>query len=130
MHKEASGMGWDAQSSTKLDFKRRGESKIVDPKIRKAFHDAAKRVIAKAGHADPYLLQYGGLDFRECGMILCEATKASVRCEGWSVNMVKGLWVTADWNFDYSDYEAWHYWSAREFLRVCAENNLEIKFSY
>lgn len=70
-----------------------------------------------------------------CAMELERATWAKAWDEdGWSSKKVKRLWKKANWTTkEEAEEDNYSYdliVSAREFLRVCAENGYRIYFSY
>ncbi len=120
-------MGWDAASSANIDWE---NDKLEDENLDHLFKLAAKYVKEKTGTVDGYL-ELGGLDVSNCAYMLEKATGKNCWNEkGWSVEEVKQLQESANWNFEYDEEEAWSYWSAKKFLEVCAEASLSISFSY
>ena len=117
-------MGWDAYSSVD---KLKGDTKA---KAKKAFIEAHKRVLKKCGEVDFYLHD-GALDVSWSGHMLSQATNEPVYVDKpWDIEKVHKLRNKANWNFEYEKEQEWAYWSAREFLNVCAKYNLSITFSY
>ena len=136
-------MGWDAFATGP----RGGEIKVYYPRLnggaddpyilnetlRKAFKDAAKRARRRAGSVDGGL-DHGILNCSNCAAAIEDATGEFVFTENpWSPEYVKSVYESARWDFDERRKEMLGKWaieSAREFLRVCAENDLGIRFSF
>jgi len=125
-------MGWDAYSSKDL----RDEAQKI------AFELASKRVIEKCGSVDGSL-ETGGLGLSTSARMLSLASEQTG--EGYlgfyfhpyqddpvTPEQVKVLAELLIWNFEFTlpREEKWAFWSAREFINVCAELELGIRFSY
>lgn len=128
-------MGWDAHSSATQNWKSRSKKQLA---LKEAFKKAHSFVVAKVGQVDGYL-QYGGLDCSPCRDMLEKAAERSEKSLSWNMcwdgdgmppDAVKVMHMFCDWGFNCKKDEKWAYWSAREFLRVCAENDLSIRFTY
>jgi hypothetical protein len=128
-------MGWDACSTKngKAIFvgKKNGSGlEVPDPTLAKAFSEANERVKKTATFAD-WLLQYGGLDCSNCA----EYLKAHTTMDPWreALSPVEVIELNQQMQGSEPPVHAddlWAYWSAREFLRVCAEHGLGVTFSY
>jgi hypothetical protein len=125
-------MGWDAFSSADLRNKT----------TKQAFDLASKRVIDKSGSVDGSL-ESGGLGMSSSAKMLETASLKTGECilgfffhpyqeDKVSVDQVKVLAKNLNWDFEFdlSREERWAYWSAKEFINICAEQGLEIRFSY
>lgn len=122
-------MGWDAFSSAVNHWN--GDCKIKDKTLRKAFKEAVDRCMEQGADSVDCMLASGGLDVSTCGKMLEKATGYSCyNPNGWSIELVRTLHNTVDWDFEYDPKDKWAYLSAKEFLRVCAENFLSISFSW
>lgn len=126
-------MGWDAFSS----YDRRSKSK-QNLAAKKAFEKADKKVMKLTGTVDAYL-QHGGLDCSSCREMLEKAAELSIKNLNWCwaygekgmpPEAVKLMHLFCVWDFKFPKHDDWAYWSAKEFLRICAENNLSIRFDY
>jgi hypothetical protein len=141
-------MGWDAfavnpdgselERNWQRDAAHRPE--LVDPALKTAFEAAADKAKAAAGHVD-WLLPLGGLDVSHCGRMLEAAAKIDAWGDDLTPAQVKAAWERAFWavHLPPSPYEREtlsaedeliYRCSAREFLRVCAEQGLGIEFSW
>lgn len=128
-------MGWDAISSANKTWKSRSKAQI---KIINEFTNAIDNVIKKTGSVDGGL-EVGCLDTSACRYMLEKAAESSKESLNWglayseggmSVEAVKVMHMFLNWDFKYKKDDAWAYWSAKEFVRVCAENGLSIRFDY
>jgi|GEM_PF-2228700 len=129
-------MGWDAYSSAPHSKSVRGGLKYK--KHREAFNQAVYNVRKNAGSVDG-MLQFGGLDCSLCREMMRKAAGLSKKELNWGLawhhdgmkpEFVKVMHMFLNWNFKYKKEDAWAYWSAKEFVRVCADNGLSIKFTY
>lgn len=113
-------MGWDMYARGPRGGRRPQREKFVA---------ASKFVIAKAGSVD-CLLEVSALDCSACAYALQDMTGLSAWLD-WSIDDVQKAWAKAK-QVKPKDIEAepWAYWSAREFLRICAENKLKTEASY
>lgn len=120
-------MGWDAYSSAKINY---SKNEIVDIKLRMLFKNAETDVKEKSVYVDG-LLHRGGLDCSDCREMLAVATIENCY-EDWDSDKVKLLNESAQWGFvnKIKEEDLWAYWSARFFLKICAENGLSVSFSY
>lgn len=124
-------MGWDAISNVKVIYPKTPRPYIADEKLRKVFEAAARRVKRKCRQVDG-LLDFGSLDCSTCRIMIEKAIElGSINdCStysNWSAAKVKKIHKKANWDFPYHVDDAWAYWSAREFIKACAENDLKIK---
>lgn len=126
-------MGWDAFSS----YNNKSKSK-QNLAAKKAFKEASEHVMKLTGTVDGYLGD-GGLDCSDCRHMLEKAANLGSKNLNWGLAYgesgmspfcVKVVFGFSNWDFKFSKQDAWAYWSAREFLRICAENNLSIRFDY
>lgn len=118
-------MGWDAFAKQP-----NGESAIcAEPDgIMEQFERASEAVAQRCGAVDGSL-EHGVLDVSTTGEALSDVTGRSVYDpEGWDVDEVQKLYDHADFNSIGQD--DLYVESAREFLRICAENDLQITFSW
>ncbi len=128
-------MGWDAYSSVELA----DELLIKDDTHREAFEQAVKNVLEKCQTVDGFL-ETGGLDCSACrDMLELAARKSPTPALNWHTcwnkygmqqDEVKRMHEHCNWKFEFDQDQAWAYWSAREFLRVCAEQGLTIRFDH
>ena len=111
-------MGWDAFSSAndKYDY---GIKAFNDPILDIAFGDAVTQVLAKCGTVDS-LLRMGALDCSLCAEMIRTATDIDPYGDALSTEAVKLSYKNSDWEFGYDKEEAWAYWSAYYFLKVCS----------
>lgn len=112
-------MGWDMFSEGP-----RGGKKPA----RVAFRAASKNVIAEAGSVD-CLLSHGALDCSACARWMETFSETKSAWADWSPEDFAAANENAQ-KTEPPDSEAWAYWSAREFIRVCAENGLRGWASY
>jgi hypothetical protein len=125
-------MGWDAfATKNKLVIKENGKHdyRIINPEHRRLFKNASNYVKRKAKVVD-WLLEHGGLDCSICGEMFQEATGRDHYGPNCTKKEVQKLNRYANWDFEYSEKDAWAYWSARKFLETCAKCNLSIRFSW
>lgn len=129
-------MGWDAWASVNVhtrewiatyDGARR--ELVVHHASADAFVAAAEKVRTLTGNVDGFL-HAGGLDVSLCGKFLSVATGRDVYGDSWPQDLVKQLSAAAMWPTDVGTMDRWALESAREFLRVCAEYNLGVVFSW
>lgn len=124
-------MGWDAFATKNgEDIKHLlNPYKVKDNELRKKFKEAVKLVRSKYEYADG-LLDCGGLDCSDCAYALQDAT--GMICWGKPLNpkQVKEYYKKADWENVDDSLEKELVASAKEFLKVCAENNMGIRFSW
>ena len=110
-------MGWDAFSSEFYNNKKY---------FKKASNDVRNICNSVDGG-----LELGGLDCSACAKMLERATNEdSYSYDGWNAKKVKQLQKLAFWEFPYLKTEKWAFLSAKYFLKICAENNLSISFSW
>jgi hypothetical protein len=133
-------MGWDAYATqadgSKIDINWNPGSAKKAPKIRnrglhKAFGEAADRVKAEVGSYD-WLLPLAGLDCSGCAHFLEQVTGLNAWSEeGWSAEKVKDAFEVNLWDFD-GEYvgDIGLAKSAYEFMRVCSEQGLAVRFSW
>lgn len=89
-----------------------------------AFKAAEDKVQKQADAADGGLAA-GVLCCSTCGSMLQRALgKEYPTNGGWTPDQLKASNNIANWNFKYSKEEAWAYWSARLWLKTCAELGL------
>lgn len=112
-------MGWDAYA--------------VGPKggrVRSTadFKSAANAVRQVVGSVDG-LLERGGLACSPCAYAIEEVSNKSA-WRDWSADEVKSLWQT--WQTIDPEYveNPWAYYSARAFIKVCAENGYGFEASF
>lgn len=124
-------MGWDAYCDVERVYKHPNMRVPANTKLRQQFKAASEYVKKKAGNVD-CLLEGGGLDCDDCAKMLEKATGKSCWPEKgiWTSSEVHALKGTQNWNFKFEPADAWAYWSARKFLRVCIANGCIIRFSY
>jgi len=120
-------MCWDAFSSAKINY---SKNEIVDTDLRMLFKNAETDVKELSVYVDG-LLHRGGLDCSACREMLEAATRENCY-EDWDCDKVKSLNESSQWGFidEIKEEDLWAYWSARFFLKICAENGLSISFSY
>ena len=111
-------MGWDAYSE--------GKNKKL---ALNSFRKLSDEIIKKTGGVDAYFFE-GELDVSTSARMLEKGTGQNVYGDCWTAEQVKDYNENANWDFEYEEDDAWAYWSAREFLKICAQYNLSIKFSY
>lgn len=121
-------MGWDAFAAAEIS---KGKGfKLKHKRHREAFKAAHEEVLKNADSVD------GGLDAGVLGSSACrdmlqKAFNGNVSVySNWTPEQTKQAQKLANWNFKYSKEDAWAYWSAKIWLRVCAENDLGVEFSY
>lgn len=128
-------MGWDALSTAPIAKSKKLQLKYK--KHREAFAEAVKTVKENADMVDGGLF-YGTLDCSDCKYMLRKAAEFSKEDLNWGLaweegmtpEVVKVMHMFLNWDFKYKKEDAWAYWSAKEFVRVCAEQGLGIRFSY
>jgi len=130
-------MGWDAYAMNRgkhirVKWGDYSNPYIISKRLREAFKDARRRVLRHC-HVDG-MLDIGGLDLSGCGIILQIMTDLDAwRIKDWTVKEVKQawkIWQSREKSGERKLHNPTYYWSAREFLRVCAEQNLSIHFSW
>ena len=119
-------MGWDAHTSAEKVWEKR---RLKDKFQNSAFKKADKFVFKKTGSADAYL-RLAGLDCSACAEMLQKATGRDCWGDDWSVDEIESINKNANWDFEYDQDKAWAYWSAKEFLRLCAKFRLSVTFSW
>lgn len=128
-------MGWDAYAVTvdgkglfEYDWKntRGGGLYIKDNVYARAFRNASQDVFAKSGTVDG-LLSAGGLDCSRCAEEMQKLTGIDAWGHSLSIEEVQELTVTP---YEPDEGEEWAYHSALEFIKVCQEQKLGIKFSW
>lgn len=152
-------MGWDAwatkdgkQLKINWDFQGFKSNHLKDFSLNQKFKKAAKTVKEKTGGFDG-CLDVGGLDCSDCAKVLEKATGMDCWFEDdLTPKQVKKYYKNADWGkaithrefLEYASTEIYNavlgeniksdsvifFESAKEFLRVCAENNLGIHFDW
>ena len=130
-------MGWDCYAlykgkTIKVNWSWQGFKKnfIADSKLRGKFKYASDKVKRTMGSVDG-MLELAGLDCSDCAHALQDSTGMSC----WSENDlkpgdVKEYYNNADWDNIRKGLSPSLVESAKEFLRVCANNNLGIRFSW
>lgn len=116
-------MGRDIISSVKVDYEK---LVIENPDIDSLFNAAADLVIEKAGSYDGGL-RLGGLDCSTSIRMLEKAVGLSLSHEHYHI--ATQLQMMSNWDFEYSDEDAWAYWSARKFMECCCEFDLYFKLT-
>lgn len=121
-------MGWDVDAIYDDDRKGYVDTKN-DATAASAFQAAFDRAVSEAGSADGFLSS-GGLDVSACVQLLADLAGEKSKCAIWDSSMVKQHWNAIVWPDveGLSENESWYIVSAREFLRVCAENGYGIQF--
>lgn len=121
-------MGWDVDAI--YDDHRRGYVNTEDDAVAaNAFRSAAERAIQICGSVDGFL-ENGGLDVSSCVHVLASLAGEQSKVAIWTSGQVKQHWESIQWPdvSQLSDSERWPVVSAREFLRVCAENGYGVRF--
>ncbi len=91
---------------------------------RAAFRAAASEVVRKAGSVDCGLGD-GWLDCSPCARWMEAFHGRTSAWKDWTPEDFRAANANANAaNTEAPEGESWDYWSAREFIRVCAENNL------
>jgi hypothetical protein len=128
-------MGWDAFSSAK------GSGfKIEDIEIKNAFESASISIVNSSGKVDGSLSR-GGLGLSDSARMLSKAIDNTAvgeidfffhpyQDEEVTADQAKQLAMKLNWNFELDYDDMYAYWSAKEFIRVCAEFGLSIRFSF
>ncbi|WP_333577901.1 hypothetical protein [Sphingobacterium sp.] len=128
-------MGWDAISSFNSNIRSRAKQNLS---IKKKFIEASEYVKKITGSVDGDL-SIGALDCSPCHDMLIKAAKNSDKELNWGLawsydgmnpDVVKVMHAYLNWDFKFSKEDAWAYYSAKEFVRICAENELSIRFTY
>ena len=123
-------MGWDAYAK----FDDRPDKEQILSRFRENTD-----FLKKNGCTVDAYLSYGGLGVSTCGKMLEEAVNSNISEYGylsvygreWSPEEVKKISQLASWDFEVEDKdEEWAKHSAKAFLEVCAEFDLEIYFSW
>lgn len=125
-------MGWDAYATKDgkgLELYLGAFNRIKDDDLRVIFYDAQVNVKLKADVVDGFL-RTGGLDCSDCANALEQATGMNCYGEDLLSSDVKVYHLLARWENVDESVPKWAKESAKEFLRVCAENDLGIRFSY
>ncbi len=122
-------MGWDAFAITPKMITRKNAYWIKDKRVRAEFRRAFATVKAK-GYAPDGFLDGGGLDCSTCREMLERATGGDCHGPDWTPDQVVAYYEAADWSFKIDQSEAWAYYSAAQFLAVCARYRLGIEFSW
>jgi hypothetical protein len=128
-------MGWDAFSTRngKVLFTLSPlsmELEVPDAELARAFAEASEKVKDLTKNVD-WLLRVGALDCSNCA----EYLKAHTTMDPWREALSPVEVIELSQQMQGSEPPAhaddlWAYWSAREFLRVCAEHGLGVTFSY
>lgn len=127
-------MGWDAFSSAPLSINK--GLKLKHKRHREAFAQAVANVRKHTDMVDGYL-DAGALDCSACRDMLEKAAEKSVKNLNWGLayepggmqpEVVKVMHMFLNWDFRVKKDDIWAYWSAREFVRVCVEQDLAIRF--
>lgn len=117
-------MGWDM-------FVR---DELLTPKVIADFQEASGRVIELAGSVDG-LLSSGALDCSACARQMERMSAKSAWCD-WAPEDFKEAVLAAvdveppECAEPPEENNLWAYWSAREFIRVCAKHGLAAEASY
>lgn len=118
-------MGWDAYADP------HGFLPLADADP--AFYEGAQRVIDRCGVVDGGF-QHGYLDLSPCGRVLERVAGRSMYSEDpWTKEFIKALDQDEEaWNRVAKDetIEPHHFMSAREFVRVCAQLDQGLYFSW
>lgn len=122
-------MGWDAYAIKNGKWIYNiAKKEFYDLKHEILFTDAVKLVVQKTKSCDGYLRD-GALDCTVCAEAIEEASGyIPYPNDPLNFHEVKELWDKCDWTK--CTGKPWAIESAKEFLRVCAENNLGIRFSW
>lgn len=92
------------------------------------FNKSSIEIKNTGNYVDGYL-HIGGLDCKESGSILEQATRMSVYVVNWKKEMVKKIFDDSDWCFN-NKVDNGLLLSAMKFLELAAKYNLGIKFSW
>ena len=98
---------------------------LIKLKDREAFKAAEEEVQNRAEAADGGLA-VGVLTCETCGHMLKIALVGnySTTDGGWTPDQLRAAYDIANWDFPHIQQDAWAYWSARLWLRTCAELGL------
>lgn len=121
-------MGWDAFSTAEIS--KSSGFKLKHKRHREAFKAACDEVRMHADMIDGGL-DAGVLDCSDCRNMLQTAFNGEYSVyTDWTPEQLTALNDVANWDFKYSKDDAWAYWSARLWLKTCAELGLGARFSY
>lgn len=123
-------MGWDAFATTPQYpeglFDR--DLNIIDHVYARAFKNAVKDIEDALGKgSSDALLISGGLDCSDCGVAIQKLTGVDAWGPNLSIDEVQKLVITP---YEPQEQDLWVYHSALQFLKVCQEFKLGIRFSY
>lgn len=124
-------MGWDAyaldaEGKALFEYEDRRGLFIKDRVCARAFKNASDDVRNKTKTVDG-LLHNGGLDCSACGDAIHRLTGVDQYGLALSIQQVQELTITP---YEPLPEDAWAYYSALEFIKVCQEQKLGIRFSW
>ena len=129
-------MGWDAYATDEIPtgdnaiFKAKTDGNIgifiPNKELKKAFSEASEQVKKKAKTVD-FMLEYGGLDCSACAFAMQNITG----CDAWGHDLSPDEVAALPLNtYKPAKSDAWAYWSALYFLKICKKFKVGIKFSW